>query len=199
MTGDDSGSDPTYDQPRVPAALRDRVTGLFVDYRGYEPASFQESLSLVADLAAAQIDDELDGPEDSVPADGTERSENADGRSTDAAGRSADADVADADGSVDPIAEVTAEVTDDVADDTFETLDQQPTRSATADDGEQTSASVSVLDDGGLDADSDAGTLHANPESSCALCGDVHRVSALQTTILDGTGSVALICPDCVE
>jgi hypothetical protein len=37
---------------RIPRTLRERVDGVYQDYRGYEPATFQESLSLVCDLAA---------------------------------------------------------------------------------------------------------------------------------------------------
>jgi len=41
---------------RVPRRLRDRVDAVFEDYRGYEPASFQEGLSFVCDLAEDRFD-----------------------------------------------------------------------------------------------------------------------------------------------
>jgi len=53
MTGNDDGAGATDDQHRVPEPLRERVDELFVAERGYEPASFQEALSVVVDLAAA--------------------------------------------------------------------------------------------------------------------------------------------------
>ncbi len=47
------GSD--YETVRVPAELRDRVDALYREYRGYDPASFQEALSLVSDVAAGRL------------------------------------------------------------------------------------------------------------------------------------------------
>lgn len=41
---------------RIPRRLRDRVHAVFEEYRGYEPASFQEALSLVCDVADDRID-----------------------------------------------------------------------------------------------------------------------------------------------
>jgi len=41
---------------RLPARLRAEVDDLYRERRGYEPASFQESLSLVVDLAAGRLD-----------------------------------------------------------------------------------------------------------------------------------------------
>ncbi|WP_049893728.1 hypothetical protein [Salinarchaeum sp. Harcht-Bsk1] len=49
--GDAVGGD--AGQHRVPEPLRERVDELFVAERGYEPASFQEALSVVVDLASA--------------------------------------------------------------------------------------------------------------------------------------------------
>lgn len=51
MNGEENEAATEYSQPRVPAPLRDRVQELFVAERGYEPASFQEALSVVLDLA----------------------------------------------------------------------------------------------------------------------------------------------------
>jgi len=44
-----------YETVRVPAELRDRVDALYREYRGYDPASFQEALSLVSDVAAGRL------------------------------------------------------------------------------------------------------------------------------------------------
>lgn len=54
MTNRSSGGDDV--SIRIPRRLRDRVNGVFKDYRGYEPASFQEALSLVCNLAEERID-----------------------------------------------------------------------------------------------------------------------------------------------
>lgn len=51
MNGDENRAGAEYDQPRVPTVLRERAQELFVAERGYEPASFQEALSVVLDLA----------------------------------------------------------------------------------------------------------------------------------------------------
>ncbi|WP_248515775.1 hypothetical protein [Salinarchaeum laminariae] len=56
MNRDDDRAGDEYSQPRVPAPLRDRVHELFVAERGYEPASFQEALSVAVDLAAQTQD-----------------------------------------------------------------------------------------------------------------------------------------------
>jgi hypothetical protein len=42
-------------------------------------------------------------------------------------------------------------------------------------------------------------SLTADPQSDCAVCGQDHPVSVLQTTILGEDGSVALVCPSCAE
>lgn len=41
---------------RIPAALADRIERVFADCRGYDPASMQESLSVLCDLAAGRLD-----------------------------------------------------------------------------------------------------------------------------------------------
>lgn len=56
MNGDENRAGDDYSQPRVPGPLRDRVHELFVAERGYEPASFQEALSVAVDLAAESQD-----------------------------------------------------------------------------------------------------------------------------------------------
>lgn len=74
MTGDSDASRGPYEEPRVPTALRERVDELFVAYRGYEPATFQESLSAVVDLAGAQLEDGGDSAEvEPASADRSER------------------------------------------------------------------------------------------------------------------------------
>jgi hypothetical protein len=55
MTDRQSDAERAYEEVRVPAALRDRVDELFREYRGYEPASLQESLSLVCDVADGRL------------------------------------------------------------------------------------------------------------------------------------------------
>jgi len=60
MTGNDDAGGPESTRYRVPGPLRERVDELFVAERGYEPASFQEALSLVVDVAEAGTDS--DGP-----------------------------------------------------------------------------------------------------------------------------------------
>ncbi len=57
-----------YETVRVPAELRERVDTLYRDYRGYEPASFQEALTLVSDVAAGRL-----APESADAEDGAER------------------------------------------------------------------------------------------------------------------------------
>jgi len=44
------------DTVRVPEELRARADALFREVRGYDPASFQESLSLICDVAADRLD-----------------------------------------------------------------------------------------------------------------------------------------------
>jgi hypothetical protein len=48
--------DANLETVRLPAGLRAEVDDLYREQRGYEPASFQESLSLVVDLAAGRLD-----------------------------------------------------------------------------------------------------------------------------------------------
>lgn len=50
----------------IPRPLRERVASLFVAYRGYEPSSFQEALSVVCDVAAGRLGDRR--PPDQPPA-----------------------------------------------------------------------------------------------------------------------------------
>lgn len=52
-----AGNDP-YVDARIPRELHDRVERLFREYRGYEPTSVQESLSVICDLAEAELDSE---------------------------------------------------------------------------------------------------------------------------------------------
>jgi hypothetical protein len=49
------GGDPSV-EATLPRELHDRVERLFREYRGYEPTSVQESLSVICDLAEAQLD-----------------------------------------------------------------------------------------------------------------------------------------------
>lgn len=60
MSGDDDRAGTQYDEPRVPRPLREQVDELFVAARGYEPASFQEALSVVTELAAESLDASTD-------------------------------------------------------------------------------------------------------------------------------------------
>lgn len=53
--------DADFETVRLPARLRAEVDDLYRDQRGYDPASFQESLSLVVDLAAGRLDPDADG------------------------------------------------------------------------------------------------------------------------------------------
>jgi hypothetical protein len=64
MSGDDRRDGTQYDEPRVPRPLRDQVDELFVAARGYEPASFQEALSVVTDLAAQSLGAATDAADD---------------------------------------------------------------------------------------------------------------------------------------
>lgn len=57
-----SGTDP-YVETRIPRELHDRVERLFREYRGYEPTSVQESLSVICDLAAAELENAEPEPE----------------------------------------------------------------------------------------------------------------------------------------
>jgi hypothetical protein len=43
----------------IPAALADRIDRLFVECRGYEPISLQESLTLLCDLASDRLDPDV--------------------------------------------------------------------------------------------------------------------------------------------
>lgn len=221
MSGDHTRSEPDYDQPRVPAALRDRINDLFVECRGYEPATFQESLSLVADLAAARIDEGLEvasdlGATDAANVGATDAA--ADLGATDA-GVGVDDEPPDPTASANDgaaggpsessegasaVSHVRADVVDDAADDGFAELEPGggAASSATGDDGAASTAPSGDGDAGSGALVRDDGipeSLRADPESNCALCGDCHPVSVLQTTILDGAGSVALVCPDCAE
>ena len=49
--------DGTHVEVALPVALRARIDELFVAHRGYEPTSIQESLSVVCDLAEAELGD----------------------------------------------------------------------------------------------------------------------------------------------
>lgn len=200
MSGDPTRSERDYDQPRVPAALRDRIEQLFVECRGYEPATFQESLSLVADLAAARIDE--DGSIDAVSADAESSADvgaaeasvaTANDGAPDASAATADTASAtsdSADGGT-SVSHVRADVVDDATEESF--VELEPGDRDDSDQSSDSGSSALVRDDGVPES------LRADPESNCALCGDVHPVSVLQTTILDGAGSVALVCPDCAE
>lgn len=201
MPGDGGEEARDDDRVRVPDALRERVTELFVEYRGYEPSTFQESLSLVTDLAAARLAEASDDPLATTAGDSTG------GRAAaDAAGSESAAE--------EPVTNLSAEVVDDVTADSFGPVGSTGPRdvtdgpaspgpgdatAASATDGAPRSGRSSALDDGGDSGDVDEQSFRVNPESSCALCGDVHRVSVLQTTILDRTGTVALICPSCAD
>ncbi|WP_440990604.1 hypothetical protein [Haloarchaeobius baliensis] len=80
----------------IPAALADRIERIFVDCRGYEPASSQESLSVLCDLAAGRLDPSLAGTDgtatdDSVSgADEREAAPGTEGRSSTAPGPRSD-------------------------------------------------------------------------------------------------------------
>ncbi len=61
MERNQSGGGDPYVEATLPRELHDRVERLFREYRGYEPTSVQESLSVICDLAEAQLDaDESD-------------------------------------------------------------------------------------------------------------------------------------------
>jgi len=59
--------DADFETVRLPARLREEVDDLYRERRGYEPASFQESLSLLVDLATGRLDagtaEHPDGPD----------------------------------------------------------------------------------------------------------------------------------------
>lgn len=55
MERDESGGEDPYVEARLPRELHDRVERLFREYRGYDAASVQESLSVVCDLAERQL------------------------------------------------------------------------------------------------------------------------------------------------
>ncbi|GAB3682526.1 hypothetical protein GCM10028857_08570 [Salinarchaeum chitinilyticum] len=69
MNGEDPAAATEYSEPRVPAPLRDRVERLFVAERGYEPASFQEALSVVLDVADEARDPLAAAPEQRMDED----------------------------------------------------------------------------------------------------------------------------------
>jgi len=48
--------DADFETVQLPAQLREEVDDLYRERRGYDPASFQESLSLVVDLATGRLD-----------------------------------------------------------------------------------------------------------------------------------------------
>jgi len=51
MERDEPSGGDAYVEARIPAALYERLEALFREYRGYDPSSVQECLSVVADLA----------------------------------------------------------------------------------------------------------------------------------------------------
>jgi len=51
MERDEPSADDAYVEARIPTALYERLEALFREYRGYDPSSVQECLSVVADLA----------------------------------------------------------------------------------------------------------------------------------------------------
>jgi|GEM_PF-2235434 len=70
MERDEPSGGDAYVEARIPAALYERLEALFREYRGYDPSSVQECLSVVADLAerpdreatAAAADERRTGP-----------------------------------------------------------------------------------------------------------------------------------------
>jgi len=66
MTREERPTTTDYVEPEIPAALRERVDELFLEYRGYEPTTIQESLSVVCDLAEAQLRDDADRDENAT-------------------------------------------------------------------------------------------------------------------------------------
>lgn len=242
MTGDETGTDGTYQEPRVPTALRERVDELFVAYRGYEPTSFQESLSLVVDLAAdaAETGESRDagsgrtaGGSAGGPSDDTEgfpepfeHARPIETPSTDDASSSPFEDPVSFDEYVDGleesaegptaavesmldtqnvdgvVQELAAEVLDEMTDDAFEELEHgvdQGVGAGVTDGMGGTEVAGGETAPSGSDGDGVPDSLTADPESDCARCGRAHRVSVLQTTILDEDGSVALVCPSCAN
>jgi hypothetical protein len=69
-------------EPDIPAALRERIDELFVDYRGYEPTTLQESLSVVCDLAESQLTEQSSSDSPSTPAITAQHGSARDGAST---------------------------------------------------------------------------------------------------------------------
>ncbi|MCL9814233.1 hypothetical protein [Natranaeroarchaeum aerophilus] len=63
MKRDQSDGDDPYVEARIPRELHDRVERLFREYRGYDSSSVQESLSVICDLAEAELDTEESGSE----------------------------------------------------------------------------------------------------------------------------------------
>lgn len=244
MTGGDREVGPSHDEVRVPTALRERIDQLFVAYRGYEPVSFQESLSAIADLAeaAAEADAVTPDPESVDAADETadQRSdatgefpgpfdpatplaaskedtagdspfeesvsfdEYVEGLDDPSVGPTAAVksmlDTQNADGIVQELA---AEVLDEMTDDAFEELehgvDHGMGAGVTDGMGATDAAAGGTTAPSGSDGDGVPESLTADPESDCIRCGRSHAVSVLQTTILEEDGSVALVCPSCVD
>jgi len=256
MSGDHRDHETTYEEVRLPEPLRERVDDLFVDERGYEPASFQEALSVVLDLATdtargsrtteSKGDRRSDSPGAGDETAGSESSELADPRPADDSqshdyGPSAAPDVVpesvsverDADDSVsfdayvdglesssedDPapavesildtehadsvVRELAAEVLDEMTQDAFQELEHgvdEGVAGVTDGHGGTQAQSGGETAPSGTTGDGVPDSLTADPESDCAVCGRPHRVSVLQTTILDEDGSVALVCPSCAE
>lgn len=236
MSGDDGSDDPEYHEPRVPAALRARVDALFLAYRGYESASFQESLSVIADLAADRIEDpersgpdpaaDLDAPGDASPSTPVTGDSAATDDATGSAGEPAFGDAVDFDEYVDGlqageagtaatvesvldtehvdglVQELAAEVLDEMTDDAFEELEHgvdQGVGAGVTDGMGATEAVGGTTAPSGSTGDGVPASLTADPESDCARCGRPHRVSVLQTRILEEDGSVVLVCPSCAD
>jgi hypothetical protein len=66
MIREERPDDVEYVEPEIPAALRERLDDLFVDFRGYEPTTLQESLSVVCDLAEAQLSADRDASDETL-------------------------------------------------------------------------------------------------------------------------------------
>lgn len=58
MSREEQQDELTRVEPDIPVALRERIDELFVDFRGYEPTTLQESLSVVCDLAESQLSEQ---------------------------------------------------------------------------------------------------------------------------------------------
>ena len=79
MKRDQSGGGDPYVEARIPRELHDRVERLFREYRGYDPTSVQESLSVICDLAEAELE-----PEEAGAGPTTASARETDGTATDA-------------------------------------------------------------------------------------------------------------------